>query len=214
MGRGPTLVEARAADPVRSPRRRPRRRRILVPLLAVLALLVALVALALFPAAGAAEDLRAGRDALTEARDLLVAGDATGAADAFGRAGDRFEAAADAAGSPFVRLAGAVPLAGRSLDAIGALAEVGRRSASAGRALSQAVAEVPGGLGSLAPRDGRIPVEPMAALLLAVAAARADLEAAREAAAALPRSYVPARLVTLGDRAREEVESGHVNNIT
>jgi hypothetical protein len=206
MGRGATRIGTRAAAPVRPLRhRRRRRRRLVLSILTVLAIAIVLAGSSLLPAADAAQRLEHGRSQLTVGRDLLLAGEAARAARAFAVAEEDFEAAADEAGHPLVRLGGLVPLVGRNYDAIAGLAEVGRRTALAGQRLGRGIAGLPGGLPSLAPADGRIAVERMAPLVPAVSAALEEMKAARDAAVELPRSFVADLVADAGERARAEI---------
>ena len=100
-----------------------------------------------------------------------------------------------------------MPLAGRSYEALGTLARIGGRTAAAGARVTTALAEIPGGLGSLAPRDGRIPVEGIGSLLPSVSAARAELEAASRESQAMPTSYLVGPVESAADLVRDEVES-------
>jgi hypothetical protein len=206
MGRGPTVVDERAVEPVRA-LRRPRRgrRRFLLGVLGTLAAVAALGALSLLPVRSAEEHLEAGRAELARGRDLLVGGEAARASRAFAAAAEEFRAAAGDARHPLVRIGGFVPLAGRSYDAVGGLAAVGTGVASAGEGLARAAADLPGGLASLAPAGGRVPVGRMGPLVPAMAGAGAQLEAAREEALAIPRSFLAPPLARATEQAREEV---------
>ena len=203
-----------ADDPVVVPARTVRRRRsrrwgprILLICLICVAVLIAVAGLSWFPARAAADRLEEGRAAMARGIDLLSAGNTQGAHRGFARASEEFLAASREAEHPLIRLGGLVPLAGRSYDAIGTLARIGERTAAAGERITTALTEIPGGLGSLAPRDGRIPVEEMRSLIPAVSAAQAELEAARRESLALPTSYLIGPVASAADLVREEVVS-------
>jgi len=204
MARGATAAGERVVVPGRTLRRRSRRRARRALLIAAIGL-IGLAGLSWFPARAAADRLEAGRAALVRGRDRLAAGDADGARRAFGLATGEFRGGAGEAGHPLIRLGGLVPIVGRSYDAIGTLATIGRRTASAGEGLAVALTELPGGLGSLGPSGGRIPVEAMRSLVPAVSAARAELEAARRESLALPTSYLAGPIGSAADLARDEV---------
>jgi hypothetical protein len=158
------------------------------------ALLVAAVALVvgwgLFASAqGARRSLTEGRDALTRARDLLADGETARAADAFELARAGFAEAAERTEGAWFRVVGVVPFLGRTPDAVHAVAEAGARVAEAGATLSRAVEDV-GGIASLAPTRGRIPVEPIVELAPDVARARDEVTAALAVVEAAPRSLL------------------------
>ncbi|HUF58890.1 MAG TPA: DUF4012 domain-containing protein [Actinomycetota bacterium] len=208
MTRGATGTDERIVVPGRTLRhRRPRRRarRTLLALLIVAIGLIAVGGLSWFPARAAGDHLEAGRAALMQGRDLLAAGDALAARRAFSVAAREFRDADRETRNPLIRFGGLVPLAGRSYDAIGTLAGIGGRTATAGEGLAVALTELPGGLGSLAPSGGRIPVEAMRSLVPAVSAARAELEAAGEESLTLPTSYLIGPIASAADLARDEV---------
>ena len=108
--------------------------------------------------------LSRGRDALAAGQSDLVAGDPAGAQEEFLAAQEAFEAAEGTGGAPWLRAAGLVPILGRTPDAIDALASAGLDTARAGTTIADAVTALPDGLASLAPADGVIPVERIAAL--------------------------------------------------
>jgi hypothetical protein len=176
-----------------------------LPILAILVLLIIVIALSVLPAVRAARHLQTGRDELTRGRDLLLSGKAERAGQAFAAAAGSFGEAAEEARHPLVRAGRLVPFAGGNYEALEGLASVGLRTAAAGRELARAVAELPGGLASLAPAGGRIPVERMGPLVPAVAAARAELEAAATFASGIPRSFLAAPVARAAERARVEV---------
>jgi Protein of unknown function (DUF4012) len=207
MARGATRADERIVVPGRTLRRRSSRRRGLRGLLIAAVVLIGLVGLSWFPARAAADRLEAGRAALLRGRDLLAAGNAEGARHAFGQAVGEFRGAARETEHPLIRLGGLVPLAGRNYDAIETLATIGRRMATAGGELSRALTDLPGGLGSLAPSGGRIPIEGMRSLLPAVSAARAELEVAGGESLTLPTSYLIGPVASAADLARDEVEA-------
>ena len=161
MARGATTAGERVVVPGRTLRRRRPRHRARWTLLAILVIgtgLIAMLGLSWFPARAAGDRLEEGRAALVRGRDLLAAGDVQGARRAFGQAVGDFRGAAREAEHPLIRLGGLVPFAGRNYDAIGTLATIGRRTATAGEGLARALTDLPGGLGSLAPSGGRIPI--------------------------------------------------------
>jgi hypothetical protein len=131
------------------------------------------------------------RSAMLEAREAVSAGDLTTAGAAFDRAETSFDDALGTLGNPLTRLASWMPLVGRTPDAVRAAAEAGAMVARAGGEVTESVEGLPGGLGALAPREGRIPLDPLRSIASPLAAAR---HLAVQAVAILedaPRSLVP-----------------------
>lgn len=142
-------------------------------LLVLAAVLCALVLLVLSRAIGVRDDLEDARLSMEKGRDLLLAGDATGATSSFERGKELFEAAAGGSRNPSLAVVGWIPGVGRSVDAVRAIADAGGLTAEAAIRLSRAVADVPGGLAGLAPRRGALPIDRIPPL--ADAAASADV---------------------------------------
>ncbi len=189
----------------RRPRTHRRRRRRWPHVVGTLVILGVLAMLAVLPALAARRHLEAGRDMLVGARDRLLAGDVGGAREAFERAGAEFDDARGSGRTPVLWAAGSVPLVGRSADAIVVIADAGRRAASAGVEITRAIEELPSGIEALAPSDGRLPVDTIAALEPAVSAARADLEAAYRDLERLPTSFLLGPVAGARDEALHEV---------
>ena len=165
-----------------------------------------LVVLAVVPALGARARLLTGRDELENARELLLSGDLGAASAAFGRAEDAFDEAGGYARSPVLRLAGSVPLAGRSFDAVVVLADAGRLAASAGSDLADGIERLPGGIAELAPSNGTIPVEQIEAFHPAISDARAKLETALAGVRSLPTSWIVGPVADARDRSIAQLE--------
>lgn len=94
----------------------------------------------------------------------LLAGDPSPAEDRFRAAEGSFINARAQAGNPILKLAGFLPLVGRTPDAVWAMSDAGSQVARAGEEVSASLAELPEGLASLAPRDGLVPIEPLEGL--------------------------------------------------
>jgi len=133
----------------------------------------------------------------------LLAGDAAAASRSFEDATAAFVRAADGAESPWMRVVGWLPLVGRTPDTITSIAYAGEETAGAGRTLADAVADLPGGLGSLAPSGGRFPIERIASLAGAVDRAAALVSRAHARVAASPGEMLPGVV----DDARWEAET-------
>ncbi|HEY8339352.1 MAG TPA: DUF4012 domain-containing protein [Egibacteraceae bacterium] len=152
-------------------------------------------------------DVAAAQRALDAGVAALVAGD-LGAARADLAAAER--ALADAAArldGPALRLAGAVPLAGNSVDAVRGLVDAARGGAAAADDLTAALAALPDGIGSLAPRAGRLPLEPLQQLQPAVARAADRVRDARRTAAATPETWLLGAVAAAREAALERVTS-------
>ena len=85
---------------------------------------------------------------------------------------EAFSEAADGSRSLWLTLADAIPFVGNTPEAIRAVADAGVQTADAAEGLAAAVADLPGGLGALAPTAEGIPIDRLAALTEATA--RAD----------------------------------------
>ena len=170
------------------------------------AILLILGVLAVAPALRARARLLTGRDELENARGLLLSGDLGAASAAFGRAEEAFDEAGGYARSPVLRLAGSVPLAGRSFDAVVVLADAGRLAASAGSDLADGIDRLPGGIGELAPASGTIPVEQIEALHPAISDARAKLATALAGVRSLPTSWIVGPVADARDRSIAQLE--------
>ncbi len=109
---------------------------------------------------------------MQQARAALVADDADRALARFRAARADFAAASSTSGSGPLALARLLPLAGSNVAVVHALADAGVETARAGIVVATAVRSLPQGLATLAPSNGRIPLEHLPALADAVARAR------------------------------------------
>jgi hypothetical protein len=129
-------------------------------------------------ALGVRSELSDGREAIQAGKGKLIGGDAAHAASDFDRAAAAFGRAAGGSRALPLRILGWIPLVGRTPDAVTAIADAGLRTAQAGGEVARGIAALPGGVESLAPDHGAIPIEPLRTL--AQPLARAD-ELASEA---------------------------------
>jgi len=134
--------------------------------------------------------LEAGKNDLTQAQSLLLAGKLDQAVQAFGRARDEFSRAGREPGAFALRADAVVPVMGRTPDALLSLVRIGLDVSTAGGDLARRVAALPGGLSALGPKDGRIPIETIAALAPAMHRARLTLDRAEAKAERLPGSWL------------------------
>jgi hypothetical protein len=168
-------------------------------LLAVTLLATAVVGL------GVRSDAQAARTEMTKGRRALVAGDLDDALDRFRAAEERFEQANDATTGGVGGLLAQVPVLGRSIDVAAGITEAGTTLAGTAADLTSAIADLPDGLGSLAPSAGRIPVETLAGLTDDVRSAAVDARAALRAVQTSPSSLIPATVAEIRSEAEEEV---------
>ncbi len=129
-------------------------------------------ALAGISALAVRRDLEHGRDALARGKSALIAGKASEAHDEFVLAQEAFASSADRSRSLWLSLAGSIPFLGNTPDVIRAVADAGVETADAATELAAAVADLPGGLGALAPTAAGIPIDQLAGVTQAIA--RAD----------------------------------------
>jgi len=146
--------------------------------------------------------LQDARAAMNAGKRELLAGDARAASHSFQDAAAAFDRAADGAESPWMRVVGWLPILGRTPDTINAIAYAGEETAGAGHTIAEAVARLPGGLGSLAPSGGRFPVERIAGLGGAVQEAATLVSRAHARLQAAPDEMLPGVV----DDARWEAE--------
>src|SRR5918992_2009193 len=151
-----TRVRERVRVRRRVARRKRKRRSLRWPLIAVAVLLV-LGGLSLVPALAARRELTSGSGALADAQQELREGDVAGARAAFERAQGAFTRGRAHAGNPLLRLAGYLPIAGRTPDSVRLLAEIGADISLAGLRITDGLSLLPDGISSLAPSGGRVP---------------------------------------------------------
>ncbi|MBI4259103.1 MAG: DUF4012 domain-containing protein, partial [Actinobacteria bacterium] len=190
-----------------------RRRRLLRA--GILAAALGLVSVATVVAArssGAAwGELDGARRAMETGRLALVEGRVADARWAFREARAGLGRARDHLDSPVLRGIRALPVAGRSLDAVHAMIEAGTSLARSGETMATALDELPGGLGALAPTGGGVPLEPLRRLLGPLERSHGLLVEAREVLRGAPRTLVlgpvAGELADLSERLDRAVET-------
>ncbi|WP_108666741.1 DUF4012 domain-containing protein [Euzebya rosea] len=130
------------------------------------------------------------RTALLDARSVLTAGEVERAAELFGIAAADLRDLPDRVTGPAVWPARLVPTYNRTLDAVAELGRAGGLAAAAAGQVAEVLAEGEGGLGALTPRDGRVPVDRIAALTPMLEAAAADVGTALQMARDVPTTGV------------------------
>jgi hypothetical protein len=134
--------------------------------------------------------MEAGREALEGARESLLSSQPDLAERDFALAEAAFVQAHGYARNPLLRVASWLPVLGRTPDTAAGLATAGREVALAGKELAGSIANLPDGLASLGPRNGRIPIESYQALAPSLAEATRHLETAEAAVSRLPRAWL------------------------
>jgi Protein of unknown function (DUF4012) len=181
---------ADTAPETESPPRRRRRRLVLLSCAAVSVALLIVMVIGGLSALGVRRDLEQGREALSRGKRALLAGKLDAARDEFAHAVDVFHTARGGSRSIGLAVAGWIPLLGDTADAVLAIADAGFKTADAASGIAEAMGELPGGLGALAPSADGIPVDRLTGLTEATG--RAD-RLTREALAnlrAAPTGFV------------------------
>lgn len=168
------MVEA-VAEPAKTRRAGWARRH---PILCGLAAIVLLsVVCAAAPLALAAPRLLSARDAASAGQDALRAGDLETARAALADAERDFRRARRLLRNPAAAIGGAVPWLGHNLRTAGALAAAGELTAGAAAGVAEELERI-GGIDTLAPDEGVLPVAEIRQLAEPITAAAADLEQA------------------------------------
>jgi hypothetical protein len=173
---------------VRAPR--PRRRRVFRAGLIVLGCSLVLAVLSAVAALSLRSSLTEGAGLLERGEASLAAGDLRAAEGYFERAQRTFHEAGDGPGPLLLRVEGVVPFLGRTPGAIVDLSAIGERISRAGLDVTRALQRLPGGLSSLGPSRGRIPIERLASLAPAVHGARVLVDDAGRLADRLPEAWL------------------------
>lgn len=145
-------------------------------------------------------DLLAGRASVEQAREALTRADLTRAQGAFADASAHFTDADVRLSRPAMRVLAGVPFLGNNVQTARALARAGVLITEAGDGLAAALAEMPEGVGGLAPREGSVPIELLAGLAEPLEGAQARVA---EAHAVVTESPTSGLLQQVAD-AREE----------
>ena len=188
------------------PRTRRRRRWLVLVTLVVLGLVFAWALLSAGTVLRAQESLEAGRDAALRAISSGRDADVEGAAEALAEARANFLEGQLALDSALLVPLRAVPVAGANLRAARDVAEAGKLTATGGLRIARSVVELPRGLASLAPRDGRLPVSVYASLGAPMADARLDLDAALALLDQTPVEGVVEQVTDAQTALRDELE--------
>lgn len=139
-------------------------------------------------------DLFTARDQLDQAVSAIADGDVVEATDLLTRSRDVFAAVPDTVGGPLVAPVRLVPTLRRTLVAVADLATGAEAVAGVGVDVTEVLDLQAGGLGALAPDDGRIPIETFAALTPVLAEAEEALVEATALVEGVPRSGIDAQV--------------------
>ena len=167
----------------------------LAALIAVVVLTVAWAGVAVVTVLGIRSDVVGTRDVLLQARDVLTDGDVDGAAVLFDDAARALGSLPDRVDSPLVWPVRLIPTYRRSLDAVAELGRAGQQASSAAGQIAESLGDGQGGLGALTPRDGRLPLDAIAALTPVLRAAADDVEDALARAESVPTTGVDDSIV-------------------
>ncbi|MGZ8631433.1 MAG: DUF4012 domain-containing protein [Actinomycetota bacterium] len=205
----PRAPDADAADGAEGPRdapgARPSRRRAIWSVVALSVVLLGLLTIAtLVTALGARSALERGTSAIQAGRRELADGRLTTAAQRFTEAEEAFQQGLDRAGGGVGGVLSHVPILGRTLIVASGVAEAGRDLSAAGAGLTDRVAAMPEGLGSLAPDAGRIPIERLSALADDVEATAAQARIALATVRATPDTLLPSVVADARFEAEEQ----------
>ena len=192
-----------------APARRSSRRLVWMIVATVTVAILVIVGLAGISVLGVRRHLLAGRDALSRGKDELIDGDATAAREDFESADQAFTAAADGSRSIWLSLVDAIPLLGNTPEAIRAVADAGVKTSEAAGGLADAVAELPGGLGALAPTAEGIPIDRLSALTDAAGHADELTGAALETLGSAPTGFVLGPVASARSDALAELSKLH-----
>lgn len=179
-------------DASASPPAGSRRGLLIASALGALAVFCVLIIASAIVGIGIRSDTDAGRTAITQGSRQLSAGELGRALEEFETAESRFASGADRASEGLGGLLARVPVLGRSFDVAAGVSDAGATLAGAGADLTRSITAVPGGLGALAPSDGRLPIDALSSLADDIERAAADARAAYETVQGTPASLIPA----------------------
>lgn len=162
-------------------------KRVIVAVVVIVVVVVAVAAVLVLPAR---DELQTARSAVRDGARLLAAGEALDAGGALRRGEDLFTSVERRLQRSPVRVAGGIPLVGRTVDTLRDVASAGRMAAEAGAAVAEGVASLPDGALTLAPEDGTIPLRPLTALQPHLAHADQLVTEAVTLLSASPRRWV------------------------
>ncbi len=187
------------------PRRRRWPRRTAWILVAAVVVAIVLLALTAVAALGIKRDLDGARSQLRIGSRDLIKGDVGGATDAFRQAESTFAIAAEHSSGGLPGFLRAVPILGRNLDVVDGAAVAGRELAAAGADLVRGVDRLPEGLSSLAPVEGRLPVEAISSLSADVRSAARHALSAQAAIDDTPSTLIVSPVAAARDDAEQQV---------
>lgn len=139
---------------------------------------------------GVRSHLEEARKDLQKGRTAVSYGNLDLAASSFKSAGEAFTAAEAGTHQGLAGLVHAVPGIGNNVETIRSLAFAGGQLSRAGSTLVEGVAALPSGLGSLAPQDGKIPLDVLKGLASSVANAQQQAEGALGTINDSPRAWL------------------------
>ena len=174
--------------------------------LALLATLLAATVIAtVIVGLGVQRDAADAKIEIAKGRRALSDGDLATALERFNAAEAAFEDAQSRSSGGVGGLVARVPILGRSMDVAAGISDAGVVLAGAAVDLTTALEQLPDGLGSLAPVQGRIPIDSLAELSDDVAVAAAAGDTALASVRATPSTLIPATVAEARFEAEEQV---------
>jgi hypothetical protein len=183
----------------------PARRVLVILVLLLLALAAAGAAMVTIVTLGIREDLEEGRRAAERGRSALLEERIADATHAFEDALRAFRTADREATSGPSTVGRYVPVLGRTLDVVAALADAGAHGARAGLTMSVALEELPGGIDALAPTDGALPLAAFSSLAEPLDQAWHETTLALDAIRSSPDGPLPGPVADARRQALEQV---------
>jgi hypothetical protein len=189
-----------------TPPRRSRRRVVAAAFAVLVAVILAAVLLTVIVALGVRDELERGRAELRSGRVALFAGRLDEAVASFDEARGRFETAGDRAGSWPGAISARIPLLGRTIDVMAALADAASASAGTVTRVAAGIADLPGGVDGLISPDGSISLDDAVRVEQLLAAAEDDTAEVLHTVRSSPSGLLPAPVSRARREAIDELE--------
>ena len=186
--------------------RRVRRHPVVATIAVLAAVILAAVLLTVIVALGVRDELERGRAELRSGRAALLAGRLDEAVADFDEARGRFDAARDRAGSWPGAISARIPLLGRTIDVMTALADAASASAGTVTRVAAGIADLPEGVDGLISSDGSISLDDAVRVEQLLAAAEEDTVEALRTVRSSPSGFLPGPVSRARLEAIDELE--------
>jgi len=196
----------RKAIPTRAPLRRTRGRRVAATFVVVSIAILAGTAIVAIGALGLRDGLQRGKASLEAGRRALLDGRIPDAVASLEDARDRFRSTSSGAHSGLAAVGGALPVLGRSIDVMSALADAGQRTAQAGVKIATTIAGMPEGIEGLMSPEGAIAVDGVETLGGTLTGAEAEIAAAADIVRSSPSALLPGPVADARGMALDRLE--------